>query len=1164
MNIARKGLKVFVFAAVAFAGGNVWSATPVAVWEGDFNTATKTGTDNQTYTLTVKDDGGILISWPTGRGAASVVACVSGLAVDSAKNQFLASVGGDGENRTGVTLGTDGQASGIWSNNVWNNTTQTRTTIDPPASGDMLLAFCHAYDGGTYAYVKTGDSWTCVYGASGLGSPAYDSTRFKAVAVGSSAKADVSAYVSAANIAISKVAVFSSQLSGTEVESFLWPSEVSSYTANSVSGTINWSDITFDNTWQNGADKAAVINLSGSAVITLPAGFEANKLTFSGAYDVKLVAASNIAVESIALENGATLSERPVTTFEATSTISVPANATYVTYGDITANAAVAAEGTLKIATGTATIGGTAQDLKGTLTVERGATFKTTASDWPAYGSGSTVNVFGTLDLNNRRWTVKNINPINLYTGGRIIMAEGGSTDGGCSINAFDAGTDYFELTVVKADGFDTAECAATIGPQAHAKVNVPAAAKLVLSAPVSSSVSGRLGPIEKIGAGALEVSGDIHTLESLNVTDGTVSFVDGAVAPRAITGDYAIASGTLEVPATSVGGATVKAGATLVIPVDNATLTAGTTVTVAAVETDGQVQFKDPSGALIAGTVSGNAVTLAPIVYTFTGTGAWSDAANWEGERKPGNGNTAVITGAVTIDEVVSVAGLTGTGSITIPADATLTSTGAVVPTVSGAGTLVVSGVTGTVLPTVAGLTANAWTGTLWLKGMTGKTGMNFANLGNAGSTIKISGVSGWMANAQTVTATVELANEDYAYGLNIHDGSSGDQYVSTFNKLAGNGKLLADGGSTAGFLIKDWSSFTGSVTASNKTITFGTEKKSGLNKIVINEGAEVTIAEGATWTANGGIQVDGTLVVAGTTTYNNFTPQTATHGTVGSQVRGAGEVVYLGALPADAATAMYTNEVAWTGTVTLKNFGELDSRTGISNTGHVRATLPGKTDVESWQNVNSRIKFKGVKAWTPNNVVYDINLVLEDQVGANDETIYAWHNDSGGSGNTTTFAKLSGSGTFYDNAACQHILKFTDASDFTGAITIQGKRVCLGTSTTTPAVGGIQVSSAIAAAGQNWTAPGGVTLEDGSSIVYRGGTLTTSVNPTLAGTVTVGLGTDVTIPEAGAKVLAWTTKPTGVTFTKAKSLPEKSRLVAKGDGLYLSTIMPFIIHIQ
>lgn len=529
------------------------------------------------------------------------------------------------------------------------------------------------------------------------------------------------------------------------------------------------------------------------------------------------------------------------------------------------------------------------------------------------------------------------------------------------------------------------------------------------------------------------------------------------------------------------------------------------------------------------------------------------------------------VVDGDVTVtcsDGVVFGGAITGTGSITILEGTVLTYSNAanIEPTVKGAGTLVIAEVSGSTIPTVAGLTAADWTGTVWLKGMTGKTGINLANLGNAESTIKISGVSGWMANAQTVTATVELANEGYAYGFNIHDGSSGDQYVSTFNTLAGNGKLLADGGSTAGFLIKDWSTFTGSVEASNKTITFGTVPKSGLNKIVVNAGATATIATNATWTANGGIQVDGTLVVEGTTTYDNFTPQTATHGTVGSPVSGAGEVVYLGALPADAATAMYTNEVAWTGTVTLKNFGELDDRTGIANSGHVRAALPGKDVVESWQNANSRIKFQGVKAWTPNNVTYAINLVLEDQVGENDEVIYAWHNDSGGSGNTTTFNKLSGAGTFYDNAECSHVMKFTDASDFTGAFTIQGKRVMLGGATTTPNAGGIRVSSTIAAAGQTWTAPGGVTLEADTTIVYTGAPLALATNTALtASAITVALADGITLDKATglAKVLGWNAKPEDLTVV-AKDLPKGWSVKAKADGLWLRYSSPLIFMIQ
>ena len=178
----------------------------------------------------------------------------------------------------------------------------------------------------------------------------------------------------------------------------------------------------------------------------------------------------------------------------------------------------------------------------------------------------------------------------------------------------------------------------------------------------------------------------------------------------------------------------------------------------------------------------------------------------------------------SVTIPEGVTsigdgaFSGCSGLTSVTIPEGVTLVyyqNAAAIEPTVKGAGTLVVTGALGNALPGVAGLNAATRTGTLHLKDMTGKTGMNFAALGNTNSTIRISGVSGWMASAQEIAAEVVLANEGAAYGLNIHDGSSGDANVSTFAKLSGDGKLLADGGSTAGFVIKDGSAFSGAIEA-------------------------------------------------------------------------------------------------------------------------------------------------------------------------------------------------------------------------------------------------------------------------------------------------------------------------------------------------------------
>lgn len=265
-------------------------------------------------------------------------------------------------------------------------------------------------------------------------------------------------------------------------------------------------------------------------------------------------------------------------------------------------------------------------------------------------------------------------------------------------------------------------------------------------------------------------------------------------------------------------------------------------------------------------------------------------------------------------------------------------------------------------------------------------------------------------------------------------------------------------------------------------------------------------------------------------------------------------------------AATAGYTNE-AWTGSVTIKDFGELDSRGGIPNSGHVRASFPGKAEVESWQNANSRITFKGVKAWVNSGVTYDINLVLEDQLGAADEVIYAWHNDSGGSSSTTAFTKLSGTGAFYDNAYCAHVMKFGDCSDFSGAFHVTGKHICIGAEATVPANGGVSVAlgQSIVAAGQTWRALAGVSLASGAEILYAGGPLTLAADTALTATGTIGVGLKGEVALGNEMpVLAWNEKPTDVTWEKGETIPTKYFLRATTPALCLRKLLPLVITVR
>ena len=65
------------------------------------------------------------------------------------------------------------------------------------------------------------------------------------------------------------------------------------YTASDVSGEIDWSSISFSSDWESGESSEAEIALAGNATITLPSGFSAKSITFTGDYAVTLKEATD-------------------------------------------------------------------------------------------------------------------------------------------------------------------------------------------------------------------------------------------------------------------------------------------------------------------------------------------------------------------------------------------------------------------------------------------------------------------------------------------------------------------------------------------------------------------------------------------------------------------------------------------------------------------------------------------------------------------------------------------------------------------------------------------------------------------------------------------------------------------------------------------------------
>lgn len=206
----------------------------------------------------------------------------------------------------------------------------------------------------------------------------------------------------------------------------------------------------------------------------------------------------------------------------------------------------------------------------------------------------------------------------------------------------------------------------------------------------------------------------------------------------------------------------------------------------------------------------------------------------------------------------------------VMIHANTTTSLTGSTNGTVIGAGTLVADGA----MPAAAlqtSLKANTWTGTLWLKNLTTKANYSATLLGNAQSTVRYTNVSGWFETAMKFDGTVDIVNDETGNGLTINDGSSGwaDNRVVRFGRLTGAGTLNLAWAKTYPIHLKDVRGFTGAITcgsASGIGVLIGDSVTidsavSGAGKIQILEGADVTVATGATWTAPNGFVVNGSL---------------------------------------------------------------------------------------------------------------------------------------------------------------------------------------------------------------------------------------------------------------------------------------------------------------
>ena len=250
---------------------------------------------------------------------------------------------------------------------------------------------------------------------------------------------------------------------------------------------------------------------------------------------------------------------------------------------------------------------------------------------------------------------------------------------------------------------------------------------------------------------------------------------------------------------------------------------------------------------------------------------------------------------------------------------------------TVKGDGTLVYDGFKS---GASAVFTHTAWTGTLWVKNIASdsaeKTDWALQNYGNAGSTLRFTNVNLYFPSGTTTfPGTVDIDGA----GMNVCDGYGGS--IATIAKLTGSGTFSTAGGSANGngLTINDISGFAGTMTLTKYKVIVGTSTGTSASGVLqIDSGKTVTIADGKTWTAPGGVVLNGTLMVGAGANAPKIASGTGTVGVASGTgtVNGFNSAAVLTLATAPDATLAIVDD-----TLTAMTVGTLDNQGTIDLTG-------------------------------------------------------------------------------------------------------------------------------------------------------------------------------------------------------------------------------------
>ena len=366
-------------------------------------------------------------------------------------------------------------------------------------------------------------------------------------------------------------------------------------------------------------------------------------------------------------------------------------------------------------------------------------------------------------------------------------------------------------------------------------------------------------------------------------------------------------------------------------------------------------------------------------------------------------------VAGAGTLyisgDSTVTATSLDIASGVTVRlASASTLATGALrTAAVTGAGVIGYTGVEPDALTCWAD-SAN-WTGTVWVRGLTQQR-WNPSSLGNALSTLRISGFTGYFAQAYIVVPfAVELENDTYDFAANINNGysynPSGKAYFAT-PTLKGSGTYTANGTGGSLFIVTtDWSEFTGVFNLTGKTVWLGFDAPGT---------SPGWAADGDKDSANG--TVAGGIRIAAGKSLNWNTAWTLT------KFFGDGTIKM--AAPWDATTAFagYVGDsTLWTGTV------ELAAHEAVASV----SVWPARMG-----NANSTVVFKGLTSNGGSHWLGDTTVIAATWQLDGDCTI-----DNGSQGSVYTIDRLTGTGNLaFEHTASSITININKLDGYTGEL--------------------------------------------------------------------------------------------------------------------------------